>query len=737
MRTWLAVVATFVGSLLLFSLEPYVGKLLLPAFGGTPLLWNSCMVFFQVALLVGYGLAMLLVRHLSVSRQMSVQVLLLCTLFIVYPRAGESIELAATSPGIGLVIWLTRHVLLTFVALAALTTLVQSWLAHGTSPAVSSPYRLYAASNAGSMVGLFVYPLVFEPRLSLSGQRAVFLGLLAVVIAAIAALALTRRTTDGDESPPDAAHDRTFAGPVAFAAAAWWRVIALAAIPASLLLSVTNYILTDVASLPLFWVVPLALYLITFIITFGGRSTTPYTRLERVWTLAVLFIVVALAAEANSPASVLIPAHLAVFFVASLICHRRVASLAPHPQFLPQYYLAMSIGGALGGMITLLVPPLVTDRMSEYPIALVLATTVLTATRPTITVWWHRGRDLAIPAALVLIAATLFYRYSTVDQLRWSPLLFAPAALYVLNANERGPAFARRLAGLLTASLFVPSAYGTILYGERSFFGRVRVSYDRVRDAHLLVHGSTVHGIQRVGEMRGCKPATYYHPTGPIGRYLTALAPSAAPRRIALVGLGSGALACYARTGEQWDLYELDPVVARVASDTTWFTYLARSKAARQPLILGDARLALERDRNARYDVMIIDAFSSDAIPIHLLTREAVEGYARHLRPGGVLLFHVSNRFFQLQPILAAVATATGLEARAAADLNISTADADELKYPSEWVLLAPAGQVPTLDAQWIPIVQRAARTWTDDYSNPLGAMRFMSAFAPATPPAP
>ncbi len=737
MRTWLAVAATFGGSLLLFSLEPYVGKLLLPAFGGTPLLWNSCMVFFQVALLVGYGLAMLLVRHLSISRQMLVQVLLLCTLFIVYPRAGESIEFVAASPSISLVIWLTRHVLLTFVALAALTTLVQSWLAHGTAPTTSSPYRLYAASNAGSMVGLFVYPLVFEPRLSLSGQRTVFLGLLTVVIVSIVALAFTRPSTDGDETAAPTAADGAFAGAASFSSAAWWRVIALAAIPASLLLSVTNYILTDVASLPLFWVVPLALYLITFIITFGSRSTAPYTLLERAWTLAVLFIVVALAAEANSPASVLIPAHLAVFFIASLICHRRIASMAPHPQFLPQFYLAMSIGGAVGGMITLLVPPLVTDRMSEYPIALVLATTVLTATKPTISGWWQRGLDVVIPSALVLIAATLFYRYSTVDQLRWSPLLFAPAALYVLNANERGTVFARRLAGLLVASLFVPSAYGTILYGERSFFGRVRVSYDRVHDAHLLVHGSTVHGIQRVSEMRGCNPATYYHPTGPIGRFLTALAPSVTPRRIALVGLGSGALACYARTGEQWDLYELDPVVARVASDTTWFTYLARSNAATQSLILGDARLALERDRSAKYDVMIIDAFSSDAIPIHLLTREAVEGYARHLRPGGALLFHVSNRFFQLQPILAAVAGATGLEARAAADLDITAAHAAELKYPSEWVLLAPAGQVPALDEQWMPIMQRAARTWTDDYSNPLGAMRFMATFAPATPPAP
>lgn len=730
LRGWLATLATFLGSMLLFSLEPYVGKLLLPAFGGTPLLWNSCMVFFQVALLIGYGLAMLLVRHLRVGRQVTLQALLLCTLFIAYPRSGGIVELEHSAPGLSLIVSLTRHVLLPFVALAALTTLVQSWLTTDSQATGASPYRLYAASNAGSMFGLFAYPLVFEPRFSLSEQRTLFLVLLAVVITAVIALGFIRAPTAASARVRPVSSDRAGDAGVAFPAAARWRVIALTAIPSSLLLSVTNYVLTDVASLPLFWVVPLALYLATFILAFRGAARPQYPILERGWTLLVLFIVVALAAEATSPAAVLIPVHLLVFVVASLLCHTRVASMAPHPEFLPQFYLVVSIGGAIGGMVTLLIPPLVTNRMIEYPVALILSATALTVKRPAARGVGRRALDLAMPAALVLISSALFYRFSTADQFRWSPLLFAPAALVVLNANERGPVFGVRLAGLFVASLLVPSVYGATLFGERSFFGRVRVSYDPKRDAHILLHGSTVHGIQRVSTLRRCEPATYYHRSGPVGELLSSLPSAETPRRVALVGVGSGALACYAREGEQWDLYELDPVVARVASDTSFFTFLAHSKSARQRMILGDARLALERDTAARYDVLIVDAFSSDAIPIHLLTQEAVAGYVRHLTPTGMLLFHISNRFFALRPVLSSVIAVTPLQARVATDPPLTNAEIIEQKYVSEWVVAMRPDASRMLSDRWQPLDTPSMRVWTDEYSNPLGAMRFVQALA-------
>ena len=719
LRTALAIAATFLGSLLLFSLEPYVGKLLLPAFGGTPLLWNSCMVFFQVALLAGYGLAMLLVRTLSAGRQVVVQLLLLGTLFLLYPSASGIVELPDAGPATSLLASLIRHVLVTFVALAALTTLVQAWLVGSAPHASSNPYRLYAASNAGSMVGLFAYPLLFEPQLSLAGQRTVFLALLTLVVIAVAALGVTRPR---DAVPAITQSSAKRAGP-GFPASAWWRVIALAAIPASLLLGVTGYILTDVASLPLFWVVPLSLYLITFIIAFGGRRGRSSRWLERGFSLSVLFIVVALSAEANSPASVLIPAHLLVFFVASLLCHQRVAAAAPDPQYLPQFYLAVSLGGAVGGMITLLIPPLVTDAMREYPLALVLSSTVLVATDTRARSWRGTVLDVVLPGVLLVGSLYLFRRFAPAELIRFLPLAFAPAALFVLGANERGPVFALRFIAFFVASTFLPSAFGQTLFAERSFFGRVRVTRDVAKGSHVLIHGSTVHGVQRMNAMQGCEPTTYYHPTGPAGRFLRALPPVSAPRRIALVGLGSGALACYARDGERWDLFELDPVVARVASDSSYFTFLAHSKATRGPIILGDARLALARAGDVRYDVIIVDAFSSDAIPIHLITREAIELYARRLAPDGVLLFHVSNRFFRLRPVLAAVAPVVGFTAYGDADLELTIEQSQQIKYASDWVMLGRTPDAAARDPRWQRLERETLRVWTDDYSNPLGSM--------------
>ena len=721
----LAVATTFLGSLLLFSLEPYVGKLLLPSFGGTPLLWNTCMVFFQVALLLGYLYALLLVRHLSSGWQVVIQLILLALLFASYPDGRSQLGSVADSPALRLLETLTRQVLLTFVVLAALTTLVQSWYSASTHSGAGNPYRLYAPSNLGSMLGLFAYPLLLEPRLTLGEQRIAFLVTLALLVAAVAGMGATRSTARVEPTAPsgDASRGASDAAR-GFAVRQWLRVIALTGIPSSLLLGVTNYVLTDVASLPLFWVVPLAIYLATFIIAFGPRRRDLPSWLSRIFTLLCVFIVVALGAEATSPAEVLIPLHLTVFALACLLCHGRAASLAPSPRFLPQYYLALSLGGALGGVITLLIPPLLTTRMIEYPIALVLSTTIVVATERSASTWKTALRDIVVPLATVPLIAFLVRRYFDASPSAVVITAFAPAALYTLAANTRGRAFTIRLGTLFASSLLVASPYGRTLFAERSFYGRVRVTYDADRDANMIVHGSTVHGVQRRAEMSGCAPTAYYHPTGPAGELLRSLPDVAAPRHIALVGLGSGALACYAREGERWDLFELDPVVARVAADTRYFTFLAHSAAREKRIVLGDARLALGREPARRYDLMIVDAFSSDAIPIHLLTREALEEYARTLAPGGEILFHVSNRFFHLPPILAAAAPLVGFVAMDQQDLNLTPQMYEEGKYGSEWVLLTRPSAVAALGGRWKAIDATGVRVWTDDYSNPVGAMR-------------
>lgn len=730
----LAIATTFLGSLLLFSLEPYVGKLLLPSFGGTPLLWNTCMVFFQVALLLGYLYALLVARYVPVRAQVAVQLLLLATLFVAYPDARRLTASETGAPLVQLTATLTRHVLLPFVALSALTTLVQSWFAQSTHTQASKPYRLYAASNAGSMLGLFAYPLLLEPRLSLTAQRSAFLVVLSLVMLAVAGMGATwRRQVQADLGASGSSDIDTPSNGTDFTPASWGRVILLTAIPASLLLGVTNYILTDVASLPLFWVVPLALYLATFIVAFGRRRAHPPAWMGRVFTLCCIFIIVALAAEANTPANLLIPLHLLVFTLGSLLCHLRVASIAPAPRHLPQFYLAVSIGGALGGLVTLLVPPLLTSRMVEYPIALVLATLVLVPTEPVSSRWRDRVIDVIVPATLVALALWAVQQRFPGGIDRWVVLVFAPAALFVLGANTRGLAFTLRLGALFAASLLVPSSFGKILFAERSFYGRVRVMHDQERNANVIVHGSTVHGVQRRQEMPGCAPTSYYHPTGPAGHYLAGLAPHEPPRRVALIGLGAGALACYARAGEAWDFFELDPTVARLASDTAFFTYLAHSPSKAQRIVVGDARLALAREPAARYDIVIVDAFSSDAIPIHLLTREAIEGYVRTLTPNGVMLFHVSNRFFRLPPVLAAAAGFVQWEAFVNDDPYVTPAEFAAGKYESEWVILARPGAGAALGPTWHRLTAGSTRGWTDDYSNPLGAMGVFARSSPAT----
>jgi len=715
---WLAVTATFLGSLLLFAFEPYVGKILLPSFGGTPLLWNTCMVFFQVALLVGYLYALAVTRLASLTAQIAVQLAVLATLFVAYPGSVVHLPHVTDAPLRLLVGWLVANALLPFVALAALTTLVQSWFARSSHPTAAHPYRLYAASNAGSMFGLFAYPLLFEPELSLGAQRTVFLALLVVVAAAIVAFGGVLRR----EQPAPAALatdvDLTSGG------VEWAKIIGLTAVPASLLLSVTSYILTDIASIPFFWTIPLAIYLATFIVAFGRPLYPLPNLLARLSSLALIAVVVTLCAEANSPAIFLIPLHLIVFFYCCLFCHVRVTALQPPPALLPQYYLAISVGGAVGGLVTLLVPPLLTDGLVEYPVALVLASIVMVPGSPGARSALSRVLDVVVPAALVLVGTPLATRISP-DSVFGPALPYLPAAFYTLAGNERGTVYATRLAALIATSVLLPSPFGHSIFAERSFFGRVRVTIDETGEFHRVVHGSTVHGMQRVSGMSGCHPVSYYHPAGPAGRYLTAAAATSPPMHVALIGLGSGALTCYARPVDEWDLFELSPTMARVASDPRLFTFVTNSPAARKDIILGDARLSITERGDKRYDIIIVDAFSSDAIPLHLITKEAIATYAEHLTPSGVMLFHISNRFFRLQPVLESVGEPSGFDGYAFEDLKLRDQDEREGKSASTWMILARPDEGRALPPEWKPVSEHLERAWTDDFSNPLGALEW------------
>lgn len=736
---------SFGASLLLFAFEPFVGKLLLPKFGGTPLVWNACMAFYQVALLAGYAYAVLLQRVRYPWMQALSHALLLVVIVPLLPGASDvERELranVASAPLLTLGGWLLRNVFVPFVALSALTTLVHSWYARATTATAASPYRLYAASNAGSLAGLFLYPMLLEPRWSLTEQQqALTLGGagVAIGVALLAALlwrgrgrdssprtALPEAECDASAAPKDSGHD-----PRRWRTRWWAHVIWLAAVPSALLLGVTNYLLTDVASMPLLWVVPLALYLSTFIVAFGAGLNAHAMLLQRIVTLVVLVATTSLALETTSPAWLIVPLHLLALTLASLLCHVRLAALAPAPARLPRFYLALSAGGAIGGLAALFVPPLLTDRLVEYPVALVLSTTSFVALGtaspappPWLPTWRSRLLDVGMPLLLVVVAMTAIRSLALSDASQLMVLAFGPAALFALQANARPTAFTRRLAGMYVASFLVPAMLDDVVFADRTFYGRVRVTYDRARDEYALIHGTTVHGVQRGAEREQCRPTTYYHPMGPAGRVLAQWRPTGTPPRVALIGLGAGALTCYARDGETWDLYELDPVVARVAQDSALFTFLQRSPGT-LTTVLGDARLGL-RDRQAGiYGVVVIDAFSSDAIPTHLITREALAEYRRVLSPDGLLLVHVSNRFFDLAPALSAVARDAGWTAWRWSDRMPSASDERESKYPSEWIAVAASAHQRPIGEGWRALGAPFTRLWTDEYSNPLGLLR-------------
>lgn len=731
----LAALLSLLASFLLFAFEPYIGKLLLPRFGGTPLVWNSCMAFFQVALLAGYAWALWLSRLRWVWLQAALQVSLLLAVTLVLPNVADAqLGLSANSgltPLRSLGAWLVRHVGPTFVAVAALTTLIHGWYARLAGEGAPSAYRLYAASNVGSVLGLFAYPFLLEPRWALGAQHTILLVLLAVVATGVSLFAALLRAGQVTDPAPIVARDRhtadrqTAAAPRAEPLPVA-RLLLLAAAPSGMLLGVSTFLLTDIASIPLLWMVPLALYLGTFIVAFAMPDRLPLVLLQRITALAALVATLTLALDTTSPAWLILPLHLVTFTVASLLCHGHLARRAPEPARLPTFYLLISTGGAIGGLAALLIPPLVSDRLVEYPVSLILALGAFVTLRESAPGWRGVLLDVLVPLGLVVGGVGLLQQFAFGEAIGSLVLPFAPAALYALQANDRGPAFMRRLGAMYLASFFVPVLPDRVIFADRSFYGRVRVTLDETAGDYALVHGTTVHGVQKAAERDRCIATTYYHASGPAGSMLAGYRPPQAPARVGLIGVGAGALACYARPGETWDLFELDPLVARVAQDTTLFTFLARSAADSLTMRLGDARLSLERESAGRYGILVLDAFSSDAIPTHLLTREAFAEYRRVLAPDGMLLVHISNRFFDLQGVIAAAAQGAEWRAYEWSDTRREASDEATGRYPSDWMLLTPAGAALPTDGGWTPSAIPAAAAWSDDRTNLIATLRVL-----------
>ena len=725
-RRGVATLAWFAGTMLLgaflvFSIQPMFARMALPLLGGAPAVWNAAMVFFQSALLAGYAYAHCLSRSFGPRGQIAGHLGLLAVASLSLPVVigadwhppvgGASIPWL-----IGLMAWTIG---LPFLAVAATAPLMQRWFAGSGHPAASDPYFLYGASNLGSVLALVSYPLLVEPSLTLREQGLVWAagyGALALVITGCALVVWRGRSAEAiAPAPASVERDEGIGWPRRL------RWLALALVPSSLLLAATTHITTDLAAVPLLWVVPLALYLLTYVVAFARR---PWLR--HAWMVKAqpfVLIPLALLFTWNLPFWVGLPMHLMGLFVSALVCHGELARLRPGADQLTEFYFWLALGGALGGAFTALLAPVLFDGVFEYPIALVAACLL----RPTLAPGaGRRVLDFALPIGVgILIAArggafdVGLRDFGTIGLL----LVFVPSALALYALAERPLGFGLGIAAACGAALLA-SYVNSVIARERSFFGVYTVKRDPA-GYHVLVHGTTMHGAQRVEASGWREPLTYFHRDGPLGQLFNAL--GTRPRAIGVVGLGVGTVACYRRPGQRWTFYEIDPLVERMARDERYFHYLSEC-APDAAIRSGDARLMLQSTPQQAYDLLILDAFSSDAIPMHLMTREALALYLDKLARHGVIAWHVSNRNLDLAPVVADLAADAGIVAWQRVD-QPSRAALAGYRTPSLWIALArdPEHLAPLVaDPRWTRLQGRPdGRPWTDDFSNLVSALRW------------
>ena len=724
--------ALFLSAALLFWIQLLVGKLVLPVLGGSAAVWNTNLVFFQSALLAGYLYADLAARRLRPGLQAPLHLALLALAGLALPVAlGASEPPTEGSPVPWLLGTLLRSVGAPFVVLAASAPLLQNWFSRSGARGAADPYFLYAASNLGSLLSLLSYPTWIEPRLRVVEQGQLWaLGYAALLgLTALCALASRpwRAVEPGPEVAPAAGTALGDGAPLGRFARLRW--VALAFVPSSLLLGVTNYLTLDVAAAPLFWVVPLALYLASFVLAFQRGVRIPIA-----WTVASqTFLLIPLAFlmlwnERDQPGLVF-PVHLAAFFATALLCHQRLAAARPPVGRLTEYYLWVSFGGALGGAFNALVAPVVFDRVLEYPLVLVAACLLRPASPASDRD--ARAADVGLPLGLLALLLVLpLLEKADFSQLEDNATLVVVALGSIAAAafRRRRLRFALGIAAILFAGLFLPDA-GAPLLRVRNFYGTLAVRDESAPPVRILEHGTTAHGEQSRDPARRLQPLSYYHPDGPLGRLFAAVGGTRLTQRVAAIGLGAGTVACYARPGEAWTFFEINAAVVRVARDSGLFSFLSECPT-RPTIVLGDARRSLAREPDGSFGMILLDAFSSDAIPVHLITREAIELYLAKLAPGGLVVFHISNRFLDLNPVLANATRALGLAARGWSDdesIEGSAEDTDE-KDASDWVVVARSpADLAALDgdARWKALDgDPRVGVWSDDYANLLGVLR-------------
>ena len=711
---------SFLSAMLLFSVEPMFSKMVLPVLGGTSAVWSIATVVFQALLLAGYVYAWFITTKLSQRSAATVHLAVLIAAAVSLPIAIS--PLFGAPPTETIAPWLIGLFLvsmgLPFFAVAASAPLLQAW--YGSATASTNPYFLYRASNLGSFFVLLAYPVAIEPKWGLAAQSRLWTfgySLLALALAFCAAYA----TAAGAKSKTRVEYRRA---PASWRDRLLWCALGL--VPSGLLVAVTAHISTDVAAAPFLWILPLALYLLTFVLAFAEKPVIPFKWLlaAQPATLAVLAVLLFWDPVLNWSLSLVF--HLAVFFVAAMVCHTLLYRARPEAAGLTEFYVWMSLGGVIGGIFAALVAPVIFDSVLEYPL-LVLAAFALRPDLGKVPLKTWRGDLLFVAFVSLALAAAYF-----VTQARDPALgleFYAAAAIAVTAALPfllRKPAMLLGGAAMLFLVTGIVPPGQDILYRGRSFFGVYKVLDSQHGAYHLFFHGTTAHGAERMIDADGKpargkpEPLAYYYRGGALGNAIEAARGFHPLHRVSVVGLGIGAMSCYREQGESWTFYELDPLVVRIARDTALFRSFTTC-APNAPVVLGDARLTLAGSKGGN-DLLLLDAFTSDSVPVHLLTREAFALYKAKLAGHGVVVFHISNRNLELAQVVAASAAANGMAtlihdgyAQDNASQKLASEVAVVARSPADLAALK-------LGPGWKP-VRPVARMWTDDYSNILGAL--------------
>ncbi len=725
----------FLSALLLFAVQPIFARMVLPVLGGSPAVWSVAMCFFQAALLGGYAYAHWLNGHVRTPLAVIAHLGLLMLAMLLLPVALA--EGWTRPPQEGLHLWVLAlfgvSIGLPFFALAGNAPLLQAWFARTGHKHAGDPYFLYGASNLGSLLALLSYPVLIEPVMSLAEQSEIWTfgyKLLAVFVGLCGLAMLVSRVPKQEQT----ARNSAAASPRTDTAITWQRKfswLGLAFVPSGLLVAVTSHVTTDVAAAPFLWVLPLALFLLTFVITFQRRPLLPHNLMLAAQPVAIALLLLSMQFPFGKYWGWFLAVHLAAFFINTMVCHGELVRRRPVARDLTRFYLWMSLGGALGGLFAGLIAPQIFSTVIEYPVMILLALLA----RPGFQALKARTalRDTILATGLLLVAAgpKLFAGIEVIEHL---PRLYIAVFTLFAAAIILSRTAAFRLAALVavtivTSHILKPETAKGDSY--RSFFGVNRVVETPDGQYRLLTHGTTIHGAQKLrpDSSGPPEPLTYYHRAGPFADIFNAARQDRTPDNIAVVGLGAGSLACYARPGENWRFYEIDPIVVRLASDPVQFNFLSEC-APGAPVIVGDARLTLGDEPPARFDIIVVDAFSSDAIPVHLLTREALKVYLSKLTANGIVALHISNRNMDLRPVLAAAARDMGLAALVRHGGKVGDLRST---YKTAATLVAIAKSEKDLDVLrgikgWGQLEDAGWRVWSDDYSNILRAIFAKSA---------